>query len=732
MIFIIIIIHFILVRIFINIESMEKVILQVEGMSCTSCSLGIVKTLENMGLSDVKGNYATGEIMFKPKEEKDIDLAVNTINVMGYKTMAPKEAEEHTHGPEYHSHDADIERLFWISLPFTLLLMLHMVFPHSFLGNPIFQLALSVPVYIIGIGVFGRSAIASINHGVPNMDVLIFSGSSAAFLYSLGGLILFYGKPEIHQFLFFETSASIITLVLLGNFIEHRSTQKTSKAIKELKALQPQKAMVLEELDGVEKWVEIKASSLKKGRQVKINEGAQIPCDGVILSGHGSVEEAMLTGESLPRSVKPGDTIFAGSLLLQGNLIAKTEKSYQDFSLTRIIDLVKNAQMNPPKIQRLGDKVSAWFVPVVLLISVFAFLAAFFVFHLDFRVAVINAIGILVISCPCAMGLATPTAVMVGIGRAAKGGILFRSGEVLEQFAHADIFIFDKTGTLTTGELSVEKVETYAGLSAENAWSIASGLAQHSNHPLSVSIRNNSKISSESFAEVQEIKGKGITGKGQDGSTFKLGSADFIGSENDDSIFPIVYLSKNGILQAKFHLKDQIRQGMKEFVLFLKSQNIETMLLSGDKASVALSIGKELGFQNIQFSKSPEEKQAIVAKLSKENKVVMVGDGINDSAALATAQVGISHGDASSIAINTAGIVITGDGFPEKMKTAYLLSKATLTTIKQNLFWAFCYNIVAIPVAGLGYLTPMFGAASMAFSDIMVIGNSLRLGNKKL
>ena len=711
---------------------MQKITLQVEGMTCTSCALGIVKTLENIGISEVKGNYATGEILFKAKDEKEIDLVVETIAVMGYQTSKPSENQDLQVSSDLSGHNLEMERKFWITLPFTAALMLHMVFPQSIFGNPLIQLALCLPVFFIGLDTFGRSAMSSINFGVPNMDVLIFSGSTAAFIYSLGCMVLFWNTSEIHKYLFFETSSSIVTLVLLGNAIEHRSTKKTTQAIKDLKSLQPSKALIIESLDGKEKIVEIKSSAIKKGRKVKINEGAQIPCDGIIISGEGSVDESYLTGESLAKNVQTGDKIFAGTLLLHGNVVAIAEKSYKDFSLNKIIELVKNAQLNPPKIQRLGDKISSWFVPLVMLLAGLSFVISFFVFQLELKIAVINSIAILVISCPCAMGLATPTAVMVGIGRAAKEGVLFRSGEVLEKYAHVELMVFDKTGTLTTGEMKISKVELLGHETHEQILAIASTLASASNHPISKAIRKEHKGITVELNSVYEIKGKGIEGVDPDGVYYQMGASHFIGVTTEDSIHPIIYLSKNKQLIAKIHLEDPLRKGMKELIQFFHDRGIKTMLLSGDKESVAKEIGIQTGIQEVLSGKTPEEKQAIVSQLTKEYTVGMVGDGINDAAALASAHLGISHGEASSIAINTAGIIITNEDFPEKLKVSLELSKATLSTIRQNLFWAFSYNIVAIPMAGLGYLNPMIGAVSMAFSDLMVIGNSLRLSRRKI
>ncbi len=716
---------------------MEKITLEVDGMSCTSCSVGIVKTLESMGLQEVKGNYAAGEIAFKARSKKDIKKAVDTINVMGYKTQAPADEHkhsknEHNHGHDHSKHASATERSFWITVPFTGLLLLSMVFPHSFLMNPVFQLVLCLPVYFTGLRVFGRSAIKSLNIGVPNMDVLIFTGSSAAFFYSLGCMVIFWKSPEIHNYLFFETAASIITLVMLGNLIEHNSTRKTSAALQDLKALVPEKVTVLEETDGIESWIEIKTSQLKKGRKVQIAEGGHIPCDGIITKGEGQANEASLTGESLPRRLKVGDTVYAGTILFAGNLVVQAEKNYSESSLSHIINLVKEAQMNPPTIQRIGDKVSSWFVPTVVFISVMTFIAAFFVFRVDFRDSVLRSIAILVISCPCAMGLATPTAVMVGIGRAAKSGILFRSGDVLEKFAQSKVIIFDKTGTLTEGNLQINEVKTFGNVSKDQALDFAAGLSTVSSHPLSKAVVKSFKGENYSFKEVTEHKGEGIGGTDKEGNIFRLGSAGFVGTKVGNEDVPVVYLSKNKELIASIFFQDVVRKGAKETIEFFKKNGFKPILLSGDREPVCRRIAAELGISEVHHSQSPISKQQFVVNLSQTQKVVMIGDGINDSSALASALVGISHAEASSIAVNSAGIIITANNFMEKLQESFLLSKATLLTIKQNLFWAFCYNIIAIPVAGLGFLSPIVGTASMAFSDLMVIGNSLLLKKKTL
>jgi Cu+-exporting ATPase len=494
----------------------------------------------------------------------------------------------------------------------------------------------------------------------------------------------------------------------------------------------PEKALVIEELDGKEKLVEIQSKLLKKGRKVRINEGGQIPCDGIVFSGEGRVNEAILTGENLSKSLKEGDFVYAGTILIEGNIVVVAEKNFAETTLAGIIDLVKNAQMNPPSIQKIGDKVSAFFVPAIILISILAFCVSFFGFQIDFRDSVLRSIGILVISCPCAMGLATPTAIMVGIGRAAKQGILFRSGDVLEKFAQSNVIIFDKTGTLTEGSLIVNSFTLNSTQSETEVTSIACGMAKFSNHPLSKAISKLNPESDFNFKVIAEVKGLGLEANDELGNSYRLGSAIFTGQEVSSADISQVYLTRNNTLLATYSIEDKTREGIKETIDFFKNQGFRIFLMSGDQMMVCNRIASELGISEIYHSCLPDKKQKIVEELSEANKVVMVGDGINDAAALASALVGISHIEASSIAINSAGLVITAKDFSERLVESYLLSKATLRTIKQNLFWAFCYNIIAIPLAGFGFLNPMLGTASRAFSDLMVIGNSLLLRNQRL
>jgi Cu+-exporting ATPase len=436
-------------------QNTQNITLHVEGMDCANCALGITKSLQKNGMENVFVDFATGEASFYINDKNKLKPAINSIEGLGYKVIDSIKKEENE------GKLSPIEKRFYITLPFTIILFFsHMIFPHDFIINqPYVQLLLCLPVFIIGVMQFGKSAWGSVRIGVPNMDVLIFIGSSSAFIYSVIGMYLFKNTMDIHNYLFFETAATIITLVLLGNVFEHRSVKQTTTAIKDLTALHVTTAKIISLQLGKEVISEIPYKDIPVGALLQVNTGDKIPVDGEIYFGDLSVDESMLTGESIPVEKTIGDKVIGGTIAVNGNIRMRAEVVGNETVLAKIIDLVKKAQQAKPNIQKLGDKISAIFVPVVLGISIITFLLSYFAFHISLQDSLMHSIAVMVISCPCAMGLATPTAVMVGIGRAAKKGILIKGGNTLEEFAKVKNIVFDKTGTLTTGEFKIKKID---------------------------------------------------------------------------------------------------------------------------------------------------------------------------------------------------------------------------------------------------------------------------------
>jgi Cu+-exporting ATPase len=699
----------------------ENVILKVEGMDCTNCALGITRSLEKKGFKNVYTNFSTGEVTFDIISAKeDIPLAKETIHKLGYKVV----------GEEKQGRFSVIEKKFFFTLPFTIPLLIHMFLPHGWLHHPLVQLILCIPVFTLGFLHFGKSAFNSLKAGVSNMDVLIFIGSNAAFFYSLAGTILYYGKPEVHNFLFFETTATIISLVLLGNVIEHRSVKNTTSAIAELSKLRPDKA---KKVVG-NTVVEINIFDIKKGDILQINNGDKIPVDGIIISGTCQVDESMITGESIPVFKNIGDVLIGGTIIIDGNVKLQTEKVGRETTLSQIIEIVKNAQQSQPQIQKLGDKISSIFVPIVVAIAVITFILAYFVFNVGFQKAIMNSIAVLVISCPCAMGLATPTAVMVGIGLAAKKGILIKGGLTLEVLARIKKVVFDKTGTLTTGHFKIQKISLYSNLTENEVKSILLSVEKHSSHPIAKSLTqelSKQQINTIEFKNVNEIKGIGLLAEDELGNTYMIGSKQILeynSIKNDHTI----YVTLNNQLIAGVDLADEIKTSAQPTVNKLINMQIQPVLLSGDRNEKCMELVKKIGISEIYGEYNPIQKLEKIESLNKQFPTAMVGDGINDAPALAKASVGISLGNASTIAIQSAQVVILNGNDLEKVYESILIGKHTLITIKQNLFWAFFYNIVAIPIAAMGFLNPMIGALAMAFSDVIVIGNSIRLRYKKI
>jgi Cu+-exporting ATPase len=708
-------------------EKTQNTTLHIEGMDCANCATGITKSLKKSGMENVHVDFATGEAVFYTKDKSTLHSAIKNVQSLGYKVIDSqvKEANE--------GKLSTIEKRFYSSLPFTIVLFFsHMVLSHDFfLNKPLSQLLLCLPVFIIGIMQFGKSALGSVRIGVPNMDVLIFIGSASAFIYSLAGMYL-YTAHEAHNYLFFETTATIITLVLLGNVLEHRSVKQTTTAIKDLSALSVSTAKIVGLQFGKEVITEISYKDIPVGAILQVNSGDKVPVDGELYAGEASIDESMLTGESIPVEKTVKDKVIGGTIVLSGNFRMRAEKVGNETTLSKIIDLVKKAQQAKPNIQKLGDKISAIFVPVVLGISILTFCFAVFAFHLTIQDALMRSIAILVISCPCAMGLATPTAVMVGIGRAAKKGILIKGGNTLEAFANIKNIVFDKTGTLTTGEFLIKKIECNVDIEQE-VKEILLKLEQHSSHPIAQSIVKGlaGTPATKTFSNIFEEKGLSISAKDQEQNQYKVGSFKIAKHLTTDDKHN-VYVLKNDQLIATVDLKDELKLNVKESISFLQSSGINTILLSGDSKSKCDEIAEKTGIKNSYSEQSPAQKLEIIEKLNASAPTAMVGDGINDAPALAKAAVGISLSNATQVAIQSAQIILLKSNDLSSLAEAHLISKHTLITIKQNLFWAFFYNVIAIPIAAAGLLNPMIGALAMALSDVIVIGNSIRLKTKKL
>ena len=690
--------------------------LKVDGMDCANCAAGIDRFLTSKGLTDVFVNFATGEVRF----------------ALGNSTLTVPKVEESIHDLGYRIINADSPEPWWnlqrkllVSAIFTaplfllhLLMVLGIPYP-AFMDNPYIQLLLCLPVFLIGLFHFGKSAWSALSHGTTNMDVLIFIGSTAAFIYSLIGTYL--GEPN---YIFYETAATIITLVLVGNWLEHRSVQQTTTAIDDLSQLQVENAGKVLHSGTL---VNLPIEDIQIGDILQVNEGDTVPLDGTLISGSGSLDESMLTGESLPVFRQKGQQVVGASLVKEGNFRMQVTATGKETLLNKIIEIVKTAQQDKPKIQKLADQISAWFVPLVLGISILTLVLSYFVFGISFGTALMNSIAVLVISCPCAMGLATPTAVTVGIGRLAKEGILVKGGQTLETFGQIEQFVFDKTGTLTTGEFEVQKID-YKNNDPKTIHNLIYTLESYSSHPIAQSLvkeMQTKKASAVLLQEVSEKRGVGMKATDTAGNIYTLGAA-----SSSNGIHHLS-LKKNQEILADISIADELRSDAAEAITYLEQQALSTYLLSGDQENKVTQVANKLGIDTYYAAKKPAEKLAIIDALSKKAPTAMVGDGINDAPALAKATIGVSLSGASKAAIQSAQIILLNNRLSSLIK-AIGISKATLVTIKQNLFWAFAYNIVAIPMAAFGFLSPMWAALFMAFSDVVVIGNSIRLKSKRI
>ncbi|MEN9951618.1 MAG: hypothetical protein RLY85_2370 [Bacteroidota bacterium] len=704
---------------------MESIQWKVEGMTCANCALTINKYLDKQGMQQIRVNPLDAEVTFEAVEGAPIKELIKGIQGLGYHVVENNSTEAVPKPGFLHSQTQKL--LF--CLPFTLVLMLHMLesWIHiHWLMNPYIQLALCIPVYVVGMSFFGKSAIISLKNKMPNMNVLVALGSSAAFFYSLTGTLI--GRGE--EFLFYETAATIITLVFFGNYLEDSSMQSTQRALKALMKSQKVMAnMIAFDENHQEIIFPIENTQLKVGDLILIRSGEQVPIDAKILWGDAHVNESLLTGESIPIHRQAKDKIVGGSVLESGSVKAQVTATGNDTVLAGILQLVKQAQGEKPPIQHLADKISAIFVPLVVGIAVITFTVNFFVID-TFTDALMRSIAVLVIACPCAMGLATPAAIAVGLGRAARSGILFRNATSLENFRTIRQVVFDKTGTLTTGAFTLSSHDT-GGLEETEWKKIVYSLEKYSNHPIAQCISAAFKLKEEiRWEKIEEVKGLGMKGIDKEGNTFWAGSYKLV-AETGAPAGHNVYLLRNDKPIGWIDVQDEIREESKEIISYLKSKNLKTILLSGDRQEKCDLIAAELGIDEVIAEKTPEEKLDIITSLNAATPTAMVGDGINDAPALAKATIGISLSEASQLAIQSAQVVLMNSGI-KKLPLALGLGKNTYITIKQNLFWAFFYNVIAIPIAAFGFLTPTFGALVMGMSDVVLAINSVRLFFKKV
>lgn len=719
------------------------------GMTCANCALRIEKGLAKMdGVSDVRVNFARESVFLRTSDSVTVDSLLKKVESLGYSALVHDANRQSETEKKQKDQIRNLKIRFLLSLVLSLPLFYGMVTHFSFLNfmpmphflmDRFVQMAIAFPVqFLIGFP-FYKSAYRALRNGSANMDVLVVIGTSAAYGYSI------FGKD-----LYFETSAVLITFILGGKWIEHYAKGKSSDGINALLKLRPETATV--QSNGI--WTEVPNEYLKTGDLVLVKAGERFPMDGIVTEGVSFADESMLTGESMPVEKINGDSILSGTVNGTGSLVVKATKVGNDTTLSHIIRSVEESLGTKAPIQRIADQISAYFVPIVISISVVDFFVWYFVITPgDVTSAIETSIAILVIACPCALGLATPISLLVGTGRAAKHGVLFRSAEALESVSKINWIGFDKTGTLTEGKPKVtEMVQDGFPISEldQILLSIVK-MEQTSDHPLAKAIvgfgkEKNLYQNSEPIVSTKTFPGGGIQSE-QNGNTFFAGKRTFV-EENgfsvpdsinasikvwleDGSSLVFVGIRGNADGMVVFRVEDGLREDAKRAIAALKSMGVEPVLLTGDHPNSANKVAKLVGISAVYAGLLPEEKAKIITTFKTEKThSAMVGDGINDAPALASADVGIAMGTGSDVAIQTADVVLV-NGDIQRIVDLITIGKDTVTNIRQNFGWALGYNLLGIPIAASGLLLPWVSGAAMAFSSLSVVFNALRMSRWK-
>ncbi|MFZ9978250.1 MAG: heavy metal translocating P-type ATPase [Candidatus Kapaibacteriota bacterium] len=721
--------------------------LPVEGMTCAACVARVEKSLKKIGgVSNATVNLAAETVRLEyDVEQVSLETIAQSLHESGYDLIIKKEPDNVSE--RLLDREIDIRRDFFISLACSLpVLILSM----GMMWEPMAQ-AIPIPMNLLNVGFCLLSLIVLLIpgrrffvpawklalHGASDMNTLVSLGTGMAWLYSTFELL--FGEHAGHgQHLYYDSTTTIITLVLLGKMLETKAKRKAGNALQSLLSLQSTRAL-RQSADG--SFQECNTSEITVGDIMLIRPGESFPIDGIIIEGFGTCDESMLTGESHPIVKQTGDSVTGGTINIDASMQVKATAIGADTVLSKITSIVKEAQGSKAAIQSLADKISSVFVPSVLAISILTFLVYIILLDSTFNASIVPAISILLIACPCALGLATPTAITVAIGAGAKRGIIIRNADALEKAGTIDIIAFDKTGTLTEGKPELIEIKTLQSpYSYDALMSFASGIEQYSVHPFAQAIVKKSRDIPHAES-VKEFPGKGMKGI-VSGHDILIGKLDWIREEgmqleidtikqtyqSGESILGICI---DGIPHAIFIFADTIRRTSKEIIQTLHDDQLQTMLLSGDQESTVKSIASELGIKHYHAGLLPQEKLEKISVLQKAgHRIAMIGDGINDAPALAQAHLGIAMGSGTDIAMNTADITIMNTDLYAVI-TAIQLSRNTMRIIKQNFFWAFIFNIIGIPLAALGLLNPMFAAGAMAFSSVSVISNSLRLSTLK-
>jgi Cu+-exporting ATPase len=725
-----------------GIENIEKtdLDLQLLGMTCVNCAGKIEKTLNAIKDVSATVNFATEKAHVQiAGGSVDVQELIKAIQGVGYQAfeISDKQANQEFKKKAQEEYRKDL-RHFVISALLTLPFLVEMLWmlkgDHQEMIPRGIQWALATPVQFWLGWRFYRGSYFALRSKSANMDVLIALGTSMAYILSV--LVILFEWHHSH--VYFEASTAVITLILLGKLLESRAKGKTSEAVEGLMRLQPKSAFK-ETPQGL---VEVPISELHLDDVVLVKNGESFPVDGLVLEGTSSVDESMLTGESIPVSKSQGDQVFAATLNQEGALRVQAKSVGGQTQLAQIVKIVTAAQGSKAPIQKMADRISAVFVPIVVSISLLTFIVTWWLTR-DFSAAFIASVSVLVIACPCALGLATPTAVVVGIGKAAQLGILFRDAKALELAEKIDVLVLDKTGTITEGKPQVAELHVQ-GLNECEVLKIASGLEKGSSHPLAhavIEAAQKKSLESSPVKNFKSVTGEGVQGQ-VEGEDYLMGRTKWI-SQNlplnniliqsmEAKGQTVVVLANSREVVAYFGIADQVRESSKAAIAVLLSKGVQVMMLTGDNEGSALEIARQVGITDFKFHVGPADKANVILALKRKKKrVAMVGDGINDALALAMADVSFSMASGTSIAMESADVTLMHNDLNSVVQ-AIELSSLTLRKIKQNLFFAFIYNVLGIPLAAFGLLNPVIAGAAMALSSVSVITNSLLLKRQKL